>query len=384
MYSDNKQIRDVADVAAKIMYGQQPVTEKLHPNQQQLDVHEPEKDELTADDFKKLRAKKAVKKEEVEQQDEAMSHQAATTMKHIPNPSPALKKAAKDIKPGVGGYRDRIDMLKAGGVKEEVEQVDEKFGGTQKSLNQTTHKTNDPMRRLKVTTDHPRFKDKPLNKTSQDILKNRLKSAQGTHSKPNLPEEVEQIDEVKMSDLPSRKVQGSSYGSSKPQPHPFDMTKGPKDKDLKDIESEKKKKKFSEMVNLYQEKGLKALSEMTVKEGASEDQWNAQVEVAKFKSNTKDDDTVRPVKKKTNVATPLEVATKNEEVEIVEYPLDVDAINGIQMSTIEERHMTDGEMDKRETIVKSMKKGMAGFKDRYGDRAKNVMYATANKQAMKD
>jgi len=70
MYSNNKQIRDVANIAAQIMSGQQPVTEKLHPNQQQLDVHEPEKDELTADDFKKLRAgKKApeVKKEEVEQ-----------------------------------------------------------------------------------------------------------------------------------------------------------------------------------------------------------------------------------------------------------------------------------------------------------------------------
>jgi hypothetical protein len=52
------------------MSGQQPVTEKLHPNQQQLDVHEPEKDELTADDFKKLRAKKEVKKEEVESIDE--------------------------------------------------------------------------------------------------------------------------------------------------------------------------------------------------------------------------------------------------------------------------------------------------------------------------
>ena len=49
------------------------------------------------------------------------SHQSKTTMKHIPNPSPALKKAAKDIKPGIKGYRDRIDMLKAGGVKEEVE-----------------------------------------------------------------------------------------------------------------------------------------------------------------------------------------------------------------------------------------------------------------------
>jgi len=49
----------------------------------------------------------------------------------------------------------------------------------------------------------------------------------------------------------------------------------------------------------------------------------------------------------------------------------------------EERHMTASEKEKREKIVKSMKKGIAGFKDRYGDRAKNVMYATATKQAMK-
>jgi hypothetical protein len=31
-----------------------------------------------------------------------------------------------------------------------------------------------------------------------------------------------------------------------------------------------------------------------------------------------------------------------------------------------------------------MKKGMQGFKQRYGDRAKEVMYATATKQSMKD
>lgn len=103
----------------KIMEAKKP----LHPNQQKIDVHEPEKDELTAHDFKKLRS---MKKEEIEQTDEAMSHQAATTMKHIPNASPALKKAAKDIKPGIAGYQDRVAMLKAGGVKEEVEeQVDE-------------------------------------------------------------------------------------------------------------------------------------------------------------------------------------------------------------------------------------------------------------------
>jgi ElaB/YqjD/DUF883 family membrane-anchored ribosome-binding protein len=54
------------------------------------------------------------------------------------------------------------------------------------------------------------------------------------------------------------------------------------------------------------------------------------------------------------------------------------------LSSLKERHMTDAEMAKREKIAKSMKKGLAGFKERYGDRAKNVMYATATKQAMKD
>jgi hypothetical protein len=58
---------------------------------------------------------------------EAMSHQAKTTMKHVPNPSPALKKAAKDIKPGIAGIRDRFDMLDAGGVKREEVEIDEAY-----------------------------------------------------------------------------------------------------------------------------------------------------------------------------------------------------------------------------------------------------------------
>jgi len=54
------------------------------------------------------------------------------------------------------------------------------------------------------------------------------------------------------------------------------------------------------------------------------------------------------------------------------------------MSTINEKKMTSGQKKKREKIVKGMKKGLKGMKERYGKRAKEVMYATATKQAMKE
>ena len=55
-----------------------------------------------------------------------------------------------------------------------------------------------------------------------------------------------------------------------------------------------------------------------------------------------------------------------------------------EVEQMDERHMTASEKETREHNVKSMKKGLAGFKARYGNRAKNVMYATATKQAMKE
>ena len=332
MYSNNKLIRDVADVATQIMSGQQPVTEKLHPNQQQLDVHEPEKDELTADDFKKLRAKKEVKKEEVEQVNEEQ-HSVLYKMKK------------DDSKMAVAHYKSKDDAHKF------LSSVEKKGG--------------------------------------KGIVR----------SKTN--EEVEELDEVKMADLPSTKVQGRAYGASKPEPHAVDVMKGPKEKELKDIEAEKKKKKFSEMVNLYQEKGLKSLSEMLVKEEPDNEQFTKELEDAKAKSEGK--------KRNTEIAKGAVQAVKQEGIEITDEmifevlenagidfeSLDDDELqivaneayeilDELSKKELDEREMTDAEMKKREDIVKGMKKGMAGFKERYGDRAKNVIYATANKQAMKD
>ena len=127
---------------------------------------------------------------------------------------------------------------------------------------------------------------------------------------------------------------------------------------------------FTEMLMRYDEEGLKFVADTLVEE-PTEEEFNAEIKKAQDKSEGKD---------KAEVAKASVQAVKNEEVEVI----DADEINGVEEVTIDERHMSDAEMNKREKIVKSMKKGLSGFKQRYGDRAKNVMYATATKQAMKE
>ena len=83
-------------------------------------------------------------------------------------------------------------------------------------------------------------------------------------------------------------------------------------------------------------------------------------------SNIKKDDTVLP-KHKDKLGTP-----KGNRP--------VDQLKGEK--GVNEEKMTSAEKSKREEIVKSMKKKTADFKSRYGDRWKDVMYATATKQAM--
>jgi hypothetical protein len=51
---------------------------------------------------------------------------------------------------------------------------------------------------------------------------------------------------------------------------------------------------------------------------------------------------------------------------------------------MDERTLTSAETKEKEKNVKGMKKSLSGFKNRYGDRAKEVMYATATKMAKKD
>jgi len=63
---------------------------------------------------------------------------------------------------------------------------------------------------------------------------------------------------------------------------------------------------------------------------------------------------------------------------------DEEVYESVQEGTVSEAEMTDAQKEKREAIIKELKKKMSEFKDRYGDRATDVMYATATKMAMKD
>ena len=57
---------------------------------------------------------------------------------------------------------------------------------------------------------------------------------------------------------------------------------------------------------------------------------------------------------------------------------------GSRVIKLDERKMTAPEIKKKEEIVKALKRKKGDFDKRYGDASKNVMYATATKNAMKD
>lgn len=95
--------------------------EELKGKQHKLDMNKNGK--LDAQDFEHLR-----KMKEESEIEEAMSHAAKTTMKHIKNPTQGEKDASKHIQSGIKGYRDRIAMLQSaknrGALKNEEAEVE--------------------------------------------------------------------------------------------------------------------------------------------------------------------------------------------------------------------------------------------------------------------
>jgi hypothetical protein len=277
MQFNNQKTRNVADAVAKILAGesakQEPkmLEEELKGNQHKIDANKNNK--VDAHDFKLLRAKKEVKKEEVEQ----IAELKKSTLGSY------VKKAAKD---------------QAGDAFEHGEDEHRQYGDPGE----------DPER------------DKDIEDRERRMA-NREKGI-GRAVKRLTKEEVEQEEEKSMT--------------------------------------------FSEMLAAYKEHGLAVIAEEP-----TEEEFNKEIKKAQAKSEGKE---------KADVAKASVQAVKQEEIEV----LDANVINGVEQIDIEERTLTKPEASKKEEIVKSMKKKMSGFKERYGERAKNVMYATATKMAKKD
>jgi hypothetical protein len=209
-------------------------------------------------------------------------------------------------------------------------------------------------------------------------------------SDKKMKEEVEELDEYK-STGGVYKHKGT-YGTEKSVEAgytDFDKENELAKKNLKDkkpkkygarqnfVRSTRVNESFTSILASYKENGLKGISEMFATEQASQEEYEKEIEKAKAKSQGKD---------KAEVAKASVQAVKSEQTHTKIEVIDMSDPYNIQKREIdlEERMMTEPEMKKKEEIVKSMKKGMKGFKERYGERAKEVMYATATKQAMKD
>jgi len=177
-------------------------------------------------------------------------------------------------------------------------------------------------------------------------------------------EEVEQIQEYESKDGVYRhQAKQGRYGGSEKPVDSLAGVRGPAKSDLEKIEAAKKKKKFSEMVEIYKQEGIKGLFEelRVVEEEASQEEFNKEIEKQKRKASG-----TATEAEKADVAAPATKGTKEVKEEVEQ---------------IEERELTDAEAKKKEEIVKGMKKGISGFKERYGERAKEVMYATATARA---
>lgn len=142
------------------------------------------------------------------------------------------------------------------------------------------------------------------------------------------------------------------------------------------VRSTRVNESFTDMLEAYKQNGLSVF----VKEEPDNEQYHKEVDDQMAVATGK--------KKQPKLSTGETVGVKSvaEETHTEVEVYDFTDVNGVKVSTIdlEERSLTEPEAKKKEEIVKSMKKKMPGFKERYGERAKSVMYATATKMAKKD
>lgn len=126
---------------------------------------------------------------------------------------------------------------------------------------------------------------------------------------------------------------------------------------VENVVNKLRKESFSDLISIYKNKGFKGLNETITEE----------VDNETFTKEIKDQQENSEGKKKKKIANAADMSVVIQKEE-----------------SLEEKALTPEEKAKKEKIVMSMKKNFGDFKKRYGDKAKEVMYATATDKAKED
>ncbi len=411
---NDKALKGVAAEVAKIMaetsHGSHPKTDK----EKSLAALAHPKDKITHKDV--LVGRGVIKKEEVEQLDEVGDTPAGRKAlgSYV---NKAIADKSKDRTKGLRKATSRMykDDYYGKKTNEEVQQIDEiSLDLAKRARDKAEHM---------VDADHDDMRDKPYGYSEKQRVKFQ-KYVDKKESKKNVKEETE-LDEAfptvadakkrmaaKESPFEKKKISTGTVYSRKYKEEPDEDLKSPsrRARDSAAVlgkgEHMTKKKKMSEMLAVYKDGGLKALNEMLVVEEPDNEQFTKELkdQEASMAGKKKQPSVAAPATKgvkempeETDVD-PEDFISENEEEFSEEvkddYARKVDKYlkkkynkvseEAEQIDELDERELTKGEAEKKEEYVKGMKKGLSGFKQRYGERAKSVMYATATKMAKKD
>ena len=438
---NDKALKGVTEAVAKIM------GEELKGNQHKIDANKNGK--VDAHDFKLLRAKKTMKEEE--QLDElSKSTVKSYVMKKIEKPTTTKKdvKGLTNAYNRLKGYKPTSEAVDLGEEKGDVH-VRNKKSGKELMIPAVAVSTYEKHGYFPVpgsVKEDFDTMDKYVKDKSKESSFEKKKTDKGTmySRKPPKPETEKKVEEG-FDDM-------DKYMKDKNKPQPSGSAGKKPGKAYGGSKQPEEKKSMTEMLELYNEHGLKVLSMMntksvkfgdtevelldaddvngfveTVVEEVDNETFTKEVNAQKAKAEGKG--------KKAEVAKASVQAVKQEEVELGEArklegsyknaggheskvyklsgehnegdPYHVKLFKGgkhhepadyftndkddahstakrMVKESLDERHLTAAETKEKEMNVKGMKKNLSGFKARYGDKAKSVMYATATKQAKKD
>jgi hypothetical protein len=434
MYSD-KLTQSIAKAANQVM------DEQLKGDQHKIDKNKNNK--IDAHDFKLLRKEKGLDEGKMGQLSADLTDLShADFQKEYGKPKSHFDPTnfKKPVQPGK--EMDRAKALAQRGMasmkKEEVEELDEgtmtgitlgqKVKNKQGGYNQDVHHKGEKIGHIEAYkhrtgmrygSHHDASGDGSAGNRSPEESIDDIRFSHAQHLKDTKvkKEEVEHIDEM----FPGTPEYEKKFGKA-----PQDMKKGEKKKTSQgEMEKTGKgvvhRRKFSEMLEVYGDDGIKGLFEALqdkkeLIEEPTNAEFTAELEKAKNKAAGKDKADVaaaavkgtkeidEEVDKDTYEAQNLYDKSHNDATkkghdakEAHEYASgvmkkrypnhSVSAGEGqVYRKTneeveLEERELTDAEMKEREKNVKGMKKGVEGFKERYGKDAKSVMYATATRMA---